>query len=58
VAVFGGVLLSTLLSLVVVPAFYLVADRSWGRIVSGARRVAGKPAPPAPEGEDQPAPTA
>jgi hydrophobe/amphiphile efflux-1 (HAE1) family protein len=58
VAVFGGVLLSTLLSLVVVPAFYLVADRIWGRIVRAFRRLTGRPAAAAPEREDQPAPSA
>jgi hypothetical protein len=32
VAVIGGLVVSTALSLLVVPAFYVVADRAWNRV--------------------------
>jgi multidrug efflux pump subunit AcrB len=38
VAILGGVALSTLLSLVVVPAFYVVVDRLWSRMRGWFRR--------------------
>jgi hypothetical protein len=53
IAVIGGLVLSTALSLLVVPAFYLVADRLKGRLARAARReeaAALAPAEPTPPG--------
>jgi Cu/Ag efflux pump CusA len=44
IAVIGGLVLSTFLSLVVVPAFYIVAERL------ASKRKRGAPAPPPPAG--------
>ena len=38
IAVIGGLIVSTALSLLVVPAFYVVADRVKGRLARAARR--------------------
>jgi multidrug efflux pump len=43
IAVIGGLLVSTALSLLVVPAFYVVADRVRGRVLGGARSKAPQP---------------
>jgi multidrug efflux pump subunit AcrB len=45
-AVIGGLVVSTLLSLLVVPAFYVLADRAIARLrqLRGARRVQDQPA--------------
>ncbi|HNZ97338.1 MAG TPA: efflux RND transporter permease subunit, partial [Thermoanaerobaculia bacterium] len=51
IAVIGGLVVSTALSLLVVPAFYLLADRGKERLAARARRLAAaKPAPIAAPG--------
>ncbi|MDI9631701.1 MAG: efflux RND transporter permease subunit [Acidobacteriota bacterium] len=51
IAVIGGLVVSTALSLLVVPAFYLLADRGKERLAARARRLAAaKPAPVAAPG--------
>ncbi len=48
IAIIGGLIVSTLLSLLVVPAFYVVADRARTRMASffARRRGEGKTATP------------
>jgi hydrophobe/amphiphile efflux-1 (HAE1) family protein len=45
IAVLGGLSVSTVLSLLVVPAFYVVADRIWTGLVALYRRTFGKKKP-------------
>jgi len=54
-AVLGGLGVSTMLSLLVVPAFYLLADRAKNRLL---KRRASPPAPPAPPTHDPAGPPA
>ncbi|HQN06199.1 MAG TPA: efflux RND transporter permease subunit, partial [Thermoanaerobaculia bacterium] len=48
VAVIGGLIVATVLSLVVVPSFYLVADRIRERVRGGHADAEAKPSEPAP----------
>jgi multidrug efflux pump subunit AcrB len=60
VVVLGGLTLSTALSLLVVPAFYLVTDRMKARLMPGSvqpRSSAAPPAPPVPPAEPPPGST-